>query len=58
MRSCLAVVALTTRSLVRADDAVNFPEASLVPAITVGETRTPSLAIVAKILVACMAVSE
>ena len=34
------------------------PDASLVPAITVGDTRTPLLAIVAKTLVACIAVTE
>ena len=37
---------------------MKFPEASLVPAITVGDTRTPSLAIVANTLVACIAVTE
>ena len=53
-----AVSELTTRWLVRPGAGVKFPLASRVPAITVGETRTPSFAIVAKILVACMAVSE
>ena len=50
-------MALTTRSDLRVEATVNFPDESLVPAITVGDTRTPSFAIVAKILVACIAVT-
>ena len=57
-RSCAAVSGLRTFSVVRDCAGVKFPDASLVPAMTVGETRTPSFAIVAKTLVACIAVSE
>ncbi|CAB4827907.1 unannotated protein [freshwater metagenome] len=57
-RSFVAVSALTARTFSRGADGVKFPLASLVPAITVGETRIPLFAIVAKTDVACMAVTE
>ena len=53
-----AVCELITLSLARALAGVKCPLESLVPDITVGDTRMPSFAIVAKILVACIAVSE
>ena len=58
MRIACAVSVLITRWLVRPGAGVKFPLASLVPAITVGDTRMPSFAIVAKMLVACIAVNE
>ena len=57
-RTFWAVSALITRSFARGLARVKFPFASLVPAITVGDTRTPLFAIVANTLVACIAVSE
>ena len=57
-RIILAVSGLTTFTLSRVGEGVKCPLASLVPATTVGDTRTPSFAIVAKTLVACIAVSE
>ena len=47
-----------TRTESRFPAGVKWPEESLVPAITVGDTRTPPFAIVAKTLVACIAVTE
>ena len=46
-----------TRTSSRVVAGVKWPLASLVPAITVGDTRTPLLAIVANTLVACIAVT-
>ncbi|CAB5019795.1 unannotated protein [freshwater metagenome] len=57
-RIIFAVSGLTTFTLSRVADGVKCPLASLVPATTVGETRIPLLAIVAKTLVACIAVNE
>ena len=57
-RTCAAVSGLNTFSDVRDCAGVKLPDASLVPAITVGETRIPLFAIVAKTLVACIAVTE
>ena len=47
-----------TRLVVRVVFGVKWPAESLVPAMTVGETRIPLFAIVAKTLVACIAVRE
>ena len=57
-RTFLAVSSLTTRTVVRGFAGVKFPLASFVPAMTVGDTRTPLFAIVANTLVACIAVTE
>jgi hypothetical protein len=53
-----AVAGLTTVVPFSDLKGVKLPEESLVPAITVGETRTPLFAIVANMLVACIALSE
>ena len=53
-----AVCVLITLSLARELAGVKCPLESRVPEITVGDTRIPLFAIVAKILVACIAVSE
>ena len=58
IRSLTAVSSLTTRVELLFAAGVKCPDASLVPAITVGETRTPLFAMVAKTLVACIAVRE
>ena len=57
-RNLEAVSLLITRFEDCLSAGVYRPAASLIPAISVGVTRTPSFAIVAKIDVACIAVTE
>ena len=57
-RTVAAVCALTTRVFCGAGVEVNVPAGDVVPATSVGSTRTPSFAIVAYTDVACTALSD
>ena len=56
-RTCFAVAALTTRVCVGAGGVCTVPSAAIVSSTRLGWTRTPSLAIVAKTLADCTALT-